>query len=87
MLEPRRDTARRLRGLFASPSTVGPVDAAHRGAAACGCGRVTAVLDASAVLALLLDEPGAKVDAQALDTAVISTVNLAELLSKLADCG
>lgn len=46
---------------------------------------MTVVLDASAVLALLLDEPGADVVADALSDAALGTVNLAEVLSKLSD--
>lgn len=46
------------------------------------------VLDASALLALLHDEAGAEVVAQAIaDGAAISVVNLAEVLSKLAEAG
>jgi PIN domain nuclease of toxin-antitoxin system len=45
------------------------------------------ILDASAVLALLNAEPGADVVESRLSGAVISTVNLAEVESKLADCG
>jgi ribonuclease VapC len=46
------------------------------------------VLDASALLAYLLDEPGAAIVAEALiDGAAMSIVNLAEVLSKLADHG
>jgi len=48
---------------------------------------VTAVLDASAVLALLHNEPGAGVVMQSLDDARISAVNHAEVLSRLADAG
>jgi ribonuclease VapC len=48
---------------------------------------VTIVLDASAVLVLLLDEPGADVVAEAVPDSVLSTVNLAEVLSKLGDRG
>ena len=49
---------------------------------------MTVVLDASAVLVLLLDEPGADVVADALDDdSALSAVNLAEVLSKLADHG
>lgn len=45
------------------------------------------VLDASALLATLQNEPGAdEIDAR-LDRACISTVNLAEVVSKLAECG
>jgi PIN domain nuclease of toxin-antitoxin system len=43
------------------------------------------VLDASAVLALIHDEPGADLVAQALSGAVISAVNLAEVVGKLVD--
>jgi PIN domain nuclease of toxin-antitoxin system len=45
------------------------------------------VLDATAVLALLNDEPGAGTVALLLPQAVISTVNLAEVVSKLAESG
>jgi ribonuclease VapC len=46
------------------------------------------ILDASALLAYLKDEPGALVVEQALDQGVyISTVNWAEVLSKVADVG
>ena len=46
------------------------------------------VLDASALLAFLLDEPGADVVEQAiLEGAAISTVNLAEVLTRQADLG
>jgi ribonuclease VapC len=49
---------------------------------------VTAVLDASALLALLKGEPGAERVAEALEHgAYLSAVNLAEVLSKLADWG
>lgn len=48
---------------------------------------MTTVLDASAVLALLLDEPGAAHVAQALPDCVLGVVNLAEVLSKLSDRG
>ena len=43
------------------------------------------VLDASAVLALVHDEPGADQVAQALPGSRLSTVNLAELVGKLID--
>jgi len=43
------------------------------------------VLDASAVLALLQDEPGAKRVEAALPFASIGSVNLAEVVAKLAD--
>jgi PIN domain nuclease of toxin-antitoxin system len=45
------------------------------------------VLDATAVLALLNDEPGAGKVASLLPRAVMSTVNLAEVVSKLAEAG
>ncbi len=46
------------------------------------------VLDASALLAYLRDEPGAELVAQAIaDGAVISTINLAEVFSRSADRG
>jgi ribonuclease VapC len=49
---------------------------------------VTAVLDASALLALLKGESGAERVAEALERgAYLSAVNLAEVLSKLADWG
>jgi len=49
---------------------------------------VTVVLDASALLALLKGEPGAERVAEALEQgAYLSAVNLAEVLSKLADWG
>lgn len=43
------------------------------------------VLDASAVLALVHDEPGADVVAAELASASLSTVNLAEVVGKLVD--
>ena len=45
------------------------------------------VLDASAVLVLLLDEPGSDAVADALPDGALSAVNLAEVLSKLVDRG
>ena len=48
---------------------------------------MTVVLDASAVLVLLLDEPGAEAVAPVLAEAVVSTLNLAEVLSQLTDRG
>jgi PIN domain nuclease of toxin-antitoxin system len=45
------------------------------------------VLDASAVLALINREPGWEAVAEMLDTAVISTVNISEVVAKLADRG
>ncbi|MBC3189509.1 type II toxin-antitoxin system VapC family toxin [Pseudonocardia sp. C8] len=47
----------------------------------------SAVLDASAVLAWLRDEPGAAVVTDYLDAAVISAVNLSEVHQKLAQHG
>ena len=46
-----------------------------------------AVLDSSALLALLFDEPGAERVAAVLPGAVISAVNLAEVATKLQDRG
>jgi ribonuclease VapC len=47
-----------------------------------------AVLDASALLAYLIDEPGAETVAEAIAAgAAISTVNLAEVLARSADRG
>lgn len=43
------------------------------------------VLDASAVLALVHDEPGADVVAGALTSATLGTANLAEIIGKLVD--
>jgi ribonuclease VapC len=49
---------------------------------------LTLVLDASALLAYLRDEPGAELVAQAIaGGVVISTVNLAEVFSRSADRG
>jgi len=45
------------------------------------------VLDASALLALLNDEPGSDVVAMVLSGAAISTVNLAEVIAKLTAYG
>ena len=45
------------------------------------------VLDASALLAFLYDEPGQKIVAEAMDDACISTVNLAEVLGRFARDG
>ena len=46
------------------------------------------VLDASAVLALLQDEPGSDLVEDAIDGgAVISAVNLAEVVTKMVDAG
>jgi ribonuclease VapC len=46
---------------------------------------VSVVLDASAVLALVLDEPGADVVAARIDGAILSVVNLAEVVTKTVD--
>jgi ribonuclease VapC len=43
------------------------------------------VLDASAVLALVHDEPGADLVAAQLDSAVLGAANLAEVIGKLVD--
>lgn len=43
------------------------------------------VLDASAVLALVHDEPGAVVVAEALESARLGAANLAEVIGKLVD--
>ena len=48
---------------------------------------MNAVLDTSAVLAVLWDEPGAALVAERLAGAKISAVNLAELVTKLVDRG
>ena len=48
---------------------------------------VDAVLDSSAVLALLNGEPGGEAVREILPTAVVSAVNLAEILTKLTDGG
>ncbi|HEX8302539.1 type II toxin-antitoxin system VapC family toxin [Sphingomonas sp.] len=48
---------------------------------------MTCVLDASAVLAMLLDEPGAAEVQEALLGACISAVNLAEVVSTLVNRG
>ena len=45
------------------------------------------VLDASALLALLLDEPGGDAVSQRLEGAAVSTVNLAEVVGRLVDGG
>ncbi|MBI2830339.1 MAG: type II toxin-antitoxin system VapC family toxin [Chloroflexi bacterium] len=46
-----------------------------------------AVIDASALLALLNVEPGAGMVAEALPNGVISSVNLSEVVAKLSDAG
>ena len=45
------------------------------------------VLDASAILALLYGEPGAEVVDQALDSATVSAINLAEVIASLQQRG
>ncbi|KYC42141.1 twitching motility protein PilT [Scytonema hofmannii PCC 7110] len=45
------------------------------------------VLDASVILALLNNEPGSEIVLNVLTTAVISSVNLSEVVAKLADSG
>ncbi len=45
------------------------------------------VLDASAALAVLKEEPGSEVVEQALPACIMSTVNLSEVLSKLGEFG
>ena len=45
------------------------------------------VLDASAVLALIHDEPGADIVAAELNAAVLGTANLAEVVGKMVDAG
>ena len=45
------------------------------------------VLDASAVLALIHEEPGADVVAAAMTGATVGTPNLAEVIGKLVDAG
>jgi ribonuclease VapC len=47
----------------------------------------TYVLDASAVLALLNDEPGAERVAATISASIISAVNLCEIIGKLIDAG
>ncbi len=47
--------------------------------------RPSVVLDASALLALLYDEPGAAVVKADIDHAVISSVNLSEVVAKLTE--
>lgn len=48
---------------------------------------MNAVIDASALLALLQDEPGGGRVAEVLPDAVISAVNIAEVVTKLCDKG
>lgn len=45
------------------------------------------VLDASAVLALIHDEPGSDLVAKHIEGALLSTANLAEVVGKLVDAG
>ncbi len=45
------------------------------------------VLDASAILALLHDEPGADVVPETLATGILGTVDLAEVVGELVDTG
>ncbi|HEY3735391.1 MAG TPA: type II toxin-antitoxin system VapC family toxin [Streptosporangiaceae bacterium] len=45
------------------------------------------VLDASAVLALIHDEPGADLVADQLNSATLGAANLAEVIGKLVDAG
>jgi PIN domain nuclease of toxin-antitoxin system len=45
------------------------------------------VLDASVILALLNNEPGSEIVINLLTEAVISSVNLSEVIAKLADSG
>lgn len=45
------------------------------------------VLDASAILALVHDEPGADRVAEHLESAVLGAANLAEVIGKLVDAG
>ena len=47
----------------------------------------SAVLDSSAILAVLNDEPGADVVEAVMDDALISTVNYAEVVAKLVERG
>jgi PIN domain nuclease of toxin-antitoxin system len=47
----------------------------------------SAILDASAILAVLNKEPGAELVLAALDDAMVSAVNYAEVTSKLIDGG
>lgn len=57
------------------------------GATGTGGGQGPYVLDASALLCLINGEPGAERVAAVLSQAVISTVNLAEVATKLNDLG
>jgi ribonuclease VapC len=46
---------------------------------------MSVVLDSSAILALIWDEPGSDIVSDSLDGAVMSTVNYAEVLTKIVD--
>ncbi len=48
---------------------------------------MTIVLDASAVLAILNDEPGAEIALARLDEAIMSAVNATEVVTRLVDSG
>lgn len=48
---------------------------------------MTYVLDASAMLAILLEEKGAERVAAVLDDAIVSSVNLSEIVAKLSELG
>ena len=48
---------------------------------------VEVVLDTSAILAVINEEPGAEIVRPALDHAIINTVTLAEVITKMADWG
>ena len=48
---------------------------------------MTVVIDASAVLAILKDEPGAEVAITYVRGALLSAVNLSEVLAKASDLG
>lgn len=48
---------------------------------------MTAVLDSSAILIALYDEPGSQIVAAALDGALVSSVNHAEIVAKLVERG
>ncbi|MGB6548793.1 MAG: PIN domain-containing protein, partial [Xanthobacteraceae bacterium] len=47
----------------------------------------SAVLDSSAILAILNNEPGADAVEEMLDDALVSTVNYAEVVAKLVERG
>ena len=48
---------------------------------------MSVVLDASAILAMLLNEPGAEVVVPLVADSIISSVNLAEVIAKIEDRG